>query len=347
LSANQLTESDSIMPPKKQLAALAAVIATTEKALAPAVAPAVVEKDSATTAKPEDNNEGAVREYTFDELVEHGKAQEGAHKHTLPWSFEIYDFPVTHETDDLYIIGTEPATRFARGDTFIVDETGDKVEISHIPAFIDIEGENVDVATIIQFVLQTTGMSIELWSETRPKMRSDYIRMGAQLMREQAKKKRDEAAKALDCPEVTPTPDATAASITSTTEAFTQLPSTLKDQIASEDYHPILTDGNETRVFAAHRPDLLAHSYVVVGADGRGSLCDFEFQHGPVKEVGVTGVQNEHLLAILIHRTTILNERFPCDENVLALRYMKLAINAFQSRTANRIQRGVEGTNTL
>jgi len=107
----------------------------------------------------------------------------------------------------------------------------------------------------------------------------------------------------------------------------------------------IYTDHNGIQVIAATDGDMLAHRYAIGNRDV--GFQAFDFQRGPIKEVGINGVQNEHLLAVLIHRTTILNARFPCDENLLAIRHMKQAINALQARTANRQARGVEGENKL
>lgn len=65
--------------------------------------------------------------------------------------------------------------------------------------------------------------------------------------------------------------------------------------------------------------------------------CSVQFQIGDPKDVGVNGFTNESLLAILIHRTKDLLEKKPCDENTLALGYIKLALECFKSR-----QRAVE-----
>ncbi len=69
------------------------------------------------------------------------------------------------------------------------------------------------------------------------------------------------------------------------------------------------------------------------------------FQRGPVKENGVNGATNGALLAILLHRTKVLNDKFPCEENNRALYHMTKALEAFNERTAGRVLRGVEGTN--
>ena len=60
------------------------------------------------------------------------------------------------------------------------------------------------------------------------------------------------------------------------------------------------------------------HSYLA--DDGYGNAVGHVFfQNGPVPENGVNGLTNEALLAILIHRTNILNEQFPCNENSEAI----------------------------
>ena len=81
--------------------------------------------------------------------------------------------------------------------------------------------------------------------------------------------------------------------------------------------------------------------------DGGGDFIEIHFQKGPVRTNGVNGITSEALLAILIHRTEVLNGNFPCAENEEALAGLKQALYAFESRTKNRIQRGVEGENKL
>jgi hypothetical protein len=63
---------------------------------------------------------------TFDELVEHGKAQ-GAPLHDgIPWSFTYAGHPITHENDDCYLIPTEEGTmQMRRGDLLITGVRGE------------------------------------------------------------------------------------------------------------------------------------------------------------------------------------------------------------------------------
>lgn len=71
------------------------------------------------------------------------------------------------------------------------------------------------------------------------------------------------------------------------------------------------------------------------------------FQDGPIPANGVNGLTSEAMLAILIHRTSTLNTNFPCEENELAILHMKKALDWFNTRTAKRKARGVEGKNVV
>ena len=86
------------------------------------------------------------------------------------------------------------------------------------------------------------------------------------------------------------------------------------------------------------------HTYRIMGGDEQAILS---FQNGPVKEYGVNGITTEAILAALIHRTKILNDAFPCEENEDAIEGMENALEAFNFRTQNRVMRGVEGQNLV
>lgn len=99
----------------------------------------------------------------------------------------------------------------------------------------------------------------------------------------------------------------------------------------------IATSGSDDRVVERDR---LGHCYSI----NRGDIGEcLSFQQGPVPQYGVNGTTNEAVLSILIHRTEHLNSQFPCEENEVALEHMRAALRSFESRTAKRIQRGVEG----
>jgi len=76
--------------------------------------------------------------------------------------------------------------------------------------------------------------------------------------------------------------------------------------------------------------------------------CDIEFQRGPIKEVGVNGVTNEALLAILIDRMDgFQSGAFACEDNREVLACLLNAMRWLQERTRARVARGVEGTNVI
>lgn len=107
----------------------------------------------------------------------------------------------------------------------------------------------------------------------------------------------------------------------------------------------IHTDTNGVYVNSIHSvndQNTEGHKYQI----GHGATMTYiNFQNGPVKEVGVNGVTNESLLAILINRITYLNSRFSCEENEFAMIHLKEALAHLEARTFRRIQRGVEGEN--
>lgn len=72
------------------------------------------------------------------------------------------------------------------------------------------------------------------------------------------------------------------------------------------------------------------------------------FQNGPIAEVGVNGVTQEVLLAIVADRLQSFQAGpYACAENAEALRHIEAAKEALHSRTRTRMQRGVEGTHQI
>ena len=52
-----------------------------------------------------------VEAITFDELIQYWLKHTMNIYNNMPWSFEFMGVPVTHETDDCYIVGTEEFTK--------------------------------------------------------------------------------------------------------------------------------------------------------------------------------------------------------------------------------------------
>lgn len=69
------------------------------------------------------------------------------------------------------------------------------------------------------------------------------------------------------------------------------------------------------------------------------------FQNGPINEVGVNGVTQEVLLAIVADRLRSFQKGpFSCKANACALTHIEEAQHWLQQRTIERMRRGVEGT---
>lgn len=99
------------------------------------------------------------------------------------------------------------------------------------------------------------------------------------------------------------------------------------------------------------------HLYVISGFDTDSNLSailpgvmvltklNVLFQNGPIKEVGVNGITQEALLAIVIDRLRgFQSGPFACRDNAIALTHIEEALMWLQRRTRERIKRGVEGT---
>ncbi len=70
------------------------------------------------------------------------------------------------------------------------------------------------------------------------------------------------------------------------------------------------------------------------------------FQNGPVPEVGINGVTEQALVAIVIDRLRSFQAGpFACRENALALTKLEESLHWMHARTLNRMARGVEGKN--
>lgn len=88
------------------------------------------------------------------------------------------------------------------------------------------------------------------------------------------------------------------------------------------------------------------HHYAISWRNTGLHIRDIAFQNGPIKEVGVNGITQEALLAIVIDRLRSFQAGpFSCRENAIALTRIEEALMWLQRRTVARIKRGVEGTN--
>jgi len=80
--------------------------------------------------------------------------------------------------------------------------------------------------------------------------------------------------------------------------------------------------------------------------DGPQDAAWIIFQNGPIREFGVNGVTQDALAAIVIDRIrSFQSGPFNCEANERALECFCHGLHHFQTRTRERIVRGVEGTN--
>jgi hypothetical protein len=70
-----------------------------------------------------------------------------------------------------------------------------------------------------------------------------------------------------------------------------------------------------------------------------------DFQFGPINEVGINGITNEALLAIVLDRLNYFQKgKYACRENALAITNIEQGLMWLNQRTRERMKRQVEGT---
>ena len=77
-------------------------------------------------------------------------------------------------------------------------------------------------------------------------------------------------------------------------------------------------------------------------------LGEIKFQNGPILEIGINGVMNEDLLAIVLDRLQCFNSsNYCCRENSCAITKIEEALMWLNERTKKRERRNVEGTHIV
>lgn len=83
--------------------------------------------------------------------------------------------------------------------------------------------------------------------------------------------------------------------------------------------------------------------YVISSVNGQADTV-LQFQNGTIKDVGINGITNEALLAVVIDRLRDFQTGdYPCRENAIALTNIEHGLLWLQKRTTDRTLRGVEG----
>lgn len=83
------------------------------------------------------------------------------------------------------------------------------------------------------------------------------------------------------------------------------------------------------------------HEYLLERDNGSTVL---HFVEGPADARISDGTTTEEVLKALIHRLTFLDGKFPSPYNSEAIAGLNVALVALEKRTADRVERGVEGT---
>jgi len=94
----------------------------------------------------------------------------------------------------------------------------------------------------------------------------------------------------------------------------------IEDELSRQEYLDIIKDNY---IFANHKT---------------GTLC-FRLQDGPIKEVGVNGCQIDHVVAMVRHIISAMNENYPCEENRNVLLSLDSAQYWLEERRRDRSKR--------
>jgi hypothetical protein len=105
-----------------------------------------------------------------------------------------------------------------------------------------------------------------------------------------------------------------------------------------------------TRVIAGDEKEFNANHFYTVETVSEPNFIigEVKFQKGPIRELGVNGVMNEDLIAMVIDRLQSFQESpYKCRENAVAITKLEEALMWLGKRTSDRNRRGVEGTSTV
>jgi len=85
----------------------------------------------------------------------------------------------------------------------------------------------------------------------------------------------------------------------------------------------------------------------VVGGTHGPKEVTFTLQDGPIKEVGLNGVQIDDMIEFAKATIEGFNAKFPCRENSVIITKLDEALLWSMKRKLDREKRSVEGTNQL
>lgn len=113
------------------------------------------------------------------------------------------------------------------------------------------------------------------------------------------------------------------------------------DEALTENYTQVFHETEDCIEYGA------PNNFMVKDLNGK-ILTYVRCQTGPIKEVGVNGVANEDLLAMVLARLKYFQSGpFACPENKHAIESIRTVLSALRFRTINREAREVEGTSKI
>ena len=127
------------------------------------------------------------------------------------------------------------------------------------------------------------------------------------------------------------------------------------NESAARELYKVVVDKSHkyTNVYASDYigPGNAHHNYDIVHKE-EGKLdrwlAEVRFQDGPIKEVGINGIMDENLLAIVIDRLQgFQSGDYKSRYNAIAMTKIEEALMWLQKRTRDREARGVEGTHKV
>lgn len=120
---------------------------------------------------------------------------------------------------------------------------------------------------------------------------------------------------------------------------------TLKHVTEIGDY-AVISHGEYLRILFSDMEELeieriMQENPIVI--NDKENTITFKIQNGPIKEVGVNGCQVDTLIHAAIKMLSVLDAKFPCKQNKMAINKLEMAIAFLADRKRDREERGVEG----
>lgn len=116
----------------------------------------------------------------------------------------------------------------------------------------------------------------------------------------------------------------------------------VKNALCTTKYTAVFCEDKEDQKFNA------PHHFTVKNVNTDDVIAEINFQEGPIKEVGINGVNNEDLILMVLTRLQAFQDSpYSCRENAVAITKLEESLMWLRKRTQEREMRDVEGTSTI